>query len=195
MNKKSLKKMVKNYFSDNNRMMGIFAFVFLMMFLMSTLLFGGSGIGSSVAIIVSFLLMLIFIYWKVWYVTTIAYRDIKKDRIIKKNVRFKTLKEDKSWIFWNSNPKNSAVCKYIATDDEGNEYRLCTTCSYQNVKAVEKFLSSHNFRIVQLEKSKLIICIQYNPADIKDKKEKQEVLENTKALFSVFSYAFTYKND
>ena len=85
--------------------------------------------------------------------------------------------------------------KGVWVDEEGNEYRLCTTCSYQNVKAVEKFLSSHNFRIVQLEKSKLIICIQYNPADIKDKKEKQEVLENTKALFSVFSYSFTYKND
>ena len=195
MNKKSLKRMVKNYFADNNRMLGIFAFVFLLMFLMTTLFFGGNGITSSVALVVSFVLMVGVIYCKVWYVTILASRDIKKGRINKKNVKFNSVKEDKSWILWNSNPKNSAVCKYIATDEEGNEYRLCTTCNYQNIKAVEKFLCSHNFRIVQLEKSKLIICIQYNPADIKDKKEKQEVLENTKALFSVFSYAFTYKND
>jgi len=195
MNKKSLKRMVKNYFSDNNRMLGIFVFVFLMMLLMSTLLFGGNGIASSIALLVSFSILLVVIYWKVWHITRIAYSDIKRGRIIKKNVIFTDLKEDKSWIFWNSNPKNSAVCKYIAHDEEGNEYRLCTTCSYQNVQAVEKFLSSHHFRIVQLEKSKLIICIQYNPADIKDKKEKQEVLETTKALFGVFSYAFTYKND
>lgn len=195
MNKKSLKRMVKNYFADNNRMLGIFAFVFLLMFLMTTLFFGGNGITSSVALVVSFVLMVGIIYWKVWYVTILASRDIKKGRINKKNVKFNSVKEDKSWILWNSNPKNSAVCKYIATDEEGNEYRLCTTCNYQNIKAVEKFLCSHNFRIVQLEKSKLIICIQYNPADIKDKKEKQEVLENTKGLFGVFSYSFTYKND
>ena len=56
MNKKSLKKMVKNYFADNNRMLGIFAFVFLLMFLMSTLFFGGEGLTSSIALVVSFCL-------------------------------------------------------------------------------------------------------------------------------------------
>ena len=31
MNKKVLKGMVKNYFSNNNRMLGIFAFTFILM--------------------------------------------------------------------------------------------------------------------------------------------------------------------
>ena len=37
--------------------------------------------------------------------------------------------------------------------------------------------------------------IQFNPADFKNKKESSEVAENTKLLFGVFSYSFSYKND
>lgn len=190
--------MVKNYFSDNNRMMGIFIFVFVIMFLITTL-FGGNQNSNSLItgliLAIPFLLVLIFIYWKVWYVTIIAYNDIKHGRFNKTNIQFTSLKEDKSWVLWNSNPSNSAVCKYIAFDKDGNEYRLCTTCSYQNVKAVEEFLVNNKFRIVQLEKSKLIICIQHNPADFKNKKEAHEVEETTRKLFGPFFYSFAIKND
>ena len=78
---------------------------------------------------------------------------------------------------------------------EGNEYRICTTCNYQNVKAVEKFLVENKFRIVVLEKSKLIICIQHNPADFTNKKEAHEVEETTRKLFGPFFYSFSIKND
>ena len=37
MNKKVLKGMVKNYFSNNNRMLGIFAFTFILMILLIVL--------------------------------------------------------------------------------------------------------------------------------------------------------------
>lgn len=195
MNKKDLKKLVKNYFTDNKRMFGIFIFVFVLMALMSLLFFGGNGGVGIITLVISFVVMIIAIYWKMWYVSNVAYSDIRKQRFVKKNVTFSLLKEDKSWILWNSNPKNSSVCKYIAMDADGNQYRLCTTCNYQNVQAVEKFLSSNNFRIVQLEKSKLIICIQNNPANFKNKKEVKEVTDTTKALFGPFSFAFSYKND
>lgn len=199
MDKKSLKKLVKTYFADNNRMMGIFIFVFVLMLLMSMTLFrnedGTSNDVMLIALLVSFLSMLLVIFAKVWIITFKAKKDINNQRFIKKNVKFAIVKEDKSWILWNSNPKNATVCKYLAYDEEGNEYRLCTTCNYQNVAAVEKFLSSSHFRVVQLEKSKMIICIQFNPADFKNKKESNEVAENTKLLFGVFSYSFSYKND
>ena len=119
----------------------------------------------------------------------------KNNRYSKFNARFESLREDKGWILWNSNPANSAVCKYIATDVEGKEYRICTTCSYQNVKAVENFLIGNKFRIVVLEKSQLIICIQHNPADFNNRKEAHEVEETTKKLFGPFFYAFSLKND
>ena len=197
MNKKSLKGMVKNYFTDNYRMMGIFVFVFAIMLLMSALFSKNSGgiAFTLLALAIPFLLVLILIYWKVWYVTLVAYADIKKDRYTKKNVKFASLREDKSWILWNSNPANSAVCKYIATDVEGNEYRICTTCSYQNVQAVEKFLIENKFRIVVLENSNMIICIQHNPADFNNKKEAREVEETTRKLFGPFFYAFSIRND
>ena len=197
MSKKSLKGMVKNYLIDNNRMMGIFIFVFIMMLLISTLFAkeNGNFMATLLALAVPFIIVLGVIYGKVFYVTLLAYSDIKHNRFNKFNAKFKELKEDKSWILWNSNPANSSVCKYIVTDVDGKEYRLCTTCSYQNVKAVEKFLVENKFRIVVLEKSSLIICIQHNPADFKNKKDAHEVEETTKKLFGPFFYAFSLKND
>ena len=147
------------------------------------------------SVLVGFILVIAFLYWKVLYLTLLAYSDIKKKRFIKKNVSFKEVKEDKSWVLWNSNPKNMAVCKYIAIDNENNEYKLCTTCSYQHVEAINKFLNENHFRIVQLEKSKMIICIQNNPADFKNKKDSVEVAETTKKLFGPFCYAFSYREN
>ena len=197
MSKKSLKGMVKNYFTDNYRMMGICVFVFVIMLLISTLFSKQSGgiLFTLFALAIPFVLVLLLIYGKVWYVTLVAYSDIKHSRFNKTNIKFKELREDKGWILWNSNPQNSATCKYIATDINGNEYRICTTCSYQNVKAVEKFLVENKFRIVALEKSKLIICIQHNPADFTNKKEAHEVEETTRKLFGPFFYSFSVKND
>ena len=195
MNKKFLRKMVRVYFNDNNIILGIYYFVFIMMLFITTLM-GNEGVNiSTIYLVIGFILMLLVIYWKVIYITILAYIDIHKNRFNKLNVSFKTLKEDKSWLLWNSNPKNSAVCKYIATDENNKVYRLCTVCNYQNLKAVEKFLTDKHFRIVQLEKSKLIICIQYNPADFKDKKESQEVNKTTKSLFGPLSYSFTLKEN
>ena len=197
MNKKSLRKMVKGYFTDNLRLLGIFLFIFIItnfLFILS------SGSGSLTlnyfwAMLITFVGVLLIVYWKVFYVLILAYIDIHKNRIIKKNVVFNSIKEDNSWILWNSNPKNTATCKYIASDSENNVYKLCTTCNYQNIKAVEKFVCNNNFRIVQLEKSQIIICIQSNPADFKDKKESNEVNKTTKKLFGPFSYNFTYKEN
>ncbi len=195
MNKKELKKIVKHYFEDNNRMMGIFIFIFILtnfLFLLGS----KDGIGQYFGVILAgFVLVIAFLYWKVLYLTILAYSDIKNKRFIKKNITLKEIKEDKSWILWNSNPKNMAVCKYIAVDENNEQYRFCTTCNYQNIEAINKFMLNNSFRIVKLEKSKMIICIQNNPAEFNNKKESQEVAKTTKNLFGPFCYTFSYKEN
>lgn len=195
MNKKSLKKIVKMYFTDNFRLLGIFLFIFILTNFLFLLGIGESSTTYFWSIVIAFVLVVLFLYWKVFYLLLLAYSDIRKNRITKKNVKFKEINEDKSWILWNSNPKNTATCKYLAMDEENNVYRLATTCSYQNIKAVSKFVCNNNFRIVKLEKSKLVICIQSNPADFKDKKEGNEVSKTTKNLFGPFTYNFNYKEN
>ena len=81
----------------------------------------------------------------------------------------------------------------LAYDEDGNEYRFATNCNYQTVEAVEKFTQKTTLRIVMLESTKLVLSIQHNPADFKDKRESQEVGEITKKLFGVFCFPFNYK--
>lgn len=195
MSKKSLRKKVKMYFTDNYRLFGIFIFIFILTNLMFLLGLGNNSTNYFWSVLIAFIVVVLFLYWKVFYVTLVAYYDIKKNNFVKKNVNFKLVKEDKSWILWNSNPKSSATCKYKAYDSENNEYLFCTTCNYQNIEAIQKFLSENNFRIVQLKKSKLVICIQSNPASINDAKEKNEIAKTTKLLFGPFTYNFNYKEN
>ena len=196
MSKKVLNGMVKNYFSNNTRMMGIFIFVYIMMILMITLMNDAENKWSTALVMtLVFLVMLVIIYGKVWYLSFIALRDIKKDRFKKINIRFKEVYEDKTWIFWNTGAKNSESCKYIALDENENIYRFATNCNYQNVEAVERFVQKTTLRIVYLEKSKLVVSLQHNPAEFKDKKEGQEVGETTKKLFGVFCFPFNHKKN
>lgn len=193
MNKKSLKKIVKTYFTDNYRLFGIFIFIFIMSNFIFLLGLGNNNANYFLSLIIAFVIVVIFLYWKVFYLNLIANIDVNKNKFIKKNVKFTSVKEDKSWLLWNSNPKSSATCKYKAYDEDGNEYLLCTTCNYQNIEAINKFLTENNFRIVQLEKSKMIICIQSNPASLNNSKEKNELAKTTKLLFGPFTYNFNYK--
>ncbi len=195
MNKKALKEIVKNYFVDNNRLLGIFIFIFIISNFMFIFTLGTNFWNNFLYIIIAFIGVMVFLFWKVWYITLLAYSDIKHKRFIKENVNFKEVKEDKSWILWNSNPKNTLICKYLASGKEDRIYRLCTNCNYQKLEAVNKFLTTNNFRIVQLEKSKLIVSIQSNPADFLDRKEAQEVAKITKNLFGPFAVPFTYKEN
>ena len=194
MNKKVLKGMVKNYFSNNNRMLGIFAFTFILMILLIVLTNDQENkLTLGLMMTGTFVFVLLVIYWKVWYIQIKALLDIKHERVTKKNVRFKEVYEDKTWILWNTGAKSGESCKYIGIDEEGNEYRFATNCNYQTVEAVEKFVQKTTLRIVVLENTKLVLSIQHNPADFKDKKESQEVGEITKKLFGVFCFPFNYK--
>ena len=194
MNKKVLKGMVKNYFSNNSRMLGIFVFTYLLMLL---LIFLTNNQDNKLTLLLTmsgtFIAILLLIYWKVWYIQIKALLDIKNEKVTKKNVRFKEVYEDKSWILWNTGAKNGNSCKYIGIDEEGNEYRFATNCNYQTVEAVERFTQKTTLRVVVLENTKLVLSIQHNPADFKDKKESQEVGEITKKLFGVFCFPFNYK--
>lgn len=194
MNKKVLKGMVKNYFSNNSRMLGVFVFTFIMMILLIILMTDQENklmLGLTVS--GTYIGVLLLIYWKVWYTHIKALLDIKNERIVKKNVRFKEVYEDKTWILWNTGAKNGESCKYIGIDEDGNEYRFATNCNYQSVEAVERFVQKTTLRIVVLESTRLVLSIQHNPADFKDKKESQEVGEITKKLFGVFCFPFNYK--
>ena len=194
MNKKVLKGMVKNYFSNNNRMLTIFVFTYLLMILLIVLTNNKENKWlMAIAMSSMFIGVLVIIYWKVWLIQIKSNLDIKHERVIKKNVRFKEVYEDKTWILWNSGAKNGESCKYIGIDEDGNEYRFATNCNYQTVEAVEKFTQKTTLRIVMLESTKLVLSIQHNPADFKDKKESQEVGEITKKLFGVFCFPFNYK--
>lgn len=194
MNKKVLKGMVKNYFSNNNRMLTIFVFTYLLMILLIVLTNNQENKWlMAIAMSSMFIGVLVIIYWKVWLFQIKSNLDIKHERVIKKNVRFKEVYEDKTWILWNSGAKNGESCKYIGIDEDGNEYRFATNCNYQTVEAVEKFTQKTTLRIVMLESTKLVLSIQHNPADFKDKKESQEVGEITKKLFGVFCFPFNYK--
>lgn len=194
MNKKVLKGMVKNYFSNNNRMLTIFVFTYLLMILLIVLTNNQENKWlMTIAMSSMFIGVLVIIYWKVWLIQIKSNLDIKHERVIKKNVRFKEVYEDKTWILWNSGAKNGESCKYIGIDEDGNEYRFATNCNYQTVEAVEKFTQKTTLRIVMLESTKLVLSIQHNPADFKDKKESQEVGEITKKLFGVFCFPFNYK--
>lgn len=194
MNKKVLKGMVKNYFSNNNRMLGIFAFTFILMILLIVLTNDQENkLALGLMMTGTFVFVLLVIYWKVWYIQIKALLDIKHERVTKKNVRFKEVYEDKTWILWNTGAKSGESCKYIGIDEEGNEYRFATNCNYQTVEAVERFVQKTTLRIVVLENTKLVLSIQHNPADFKDKKESQEVGEITKKLFGVFCFPFNYK--
>ena len=194
MNKKVLKGMVKNYFSNNSRMLGIFVFTYLLMLL---LIFLTNNQDNKLTLLLTmsgtFIAILLLIYWKVWYIQIKALLDIKNEKVTKKNVRFKEVYEDKSWILWNTGAKNGNSCKYIGIDEEGNEYRFATNCNYQTVEAVERFTQKTTLRVVVLENTKVVLSIQHNPADFKDKKESQEVGEITKKLFGVFCFPFNYK--
>lgn len=194
MNKKVLKGMVKNYFSNNNRMLGIFAFTYILLIVLLTLNNGQENRWIlPLTMTGTFVAVLLIIYWKVWYIQIKAHLDIKHERVTKKNVRFKEVYEDKTWILWNTGAKNGNSCKYIGIDEEGNEYRFATNCNYQTVEAVEKFTQKTTLRVVVLEKTRLVLSIQHNPADFKDKRESQEVGEITKKLFGVFCFPFNYK--
>ena len=111
------------------------------------------------------------------------------------NIRFSEVYEDKTWILWNVGAKSSESCKYIALDENENIYKFATNCNYQNVEAVERFVQKTTLRIVYLVKSKLVVCLQHNPAEFKDKKEGADVADTTKKLFGVFCYPFNYKKN
>ena len=196
MSKKVLKGMVNNYFSNNNRMMGIFIFTYVIMILMITLMNSAENKWTTALFMtLTFLFVLLIIFGKVWYVTLLAYQDIKKNRFKKMNIRFSEVYEDKTWILWNVGAKSSESCKYIALDENENIYKFATNCNYQNVEAVERFVQKTTLRIVYLEKSKLVVCLQHNPAEFKDKKEGADVADTTKKLFGVFCYPFNYKKN
>ena len=196
MSKKVLKGMVNNYFSNNNRMMGIFIFTYVIMILMITLMNNAENKWvTALFMTLTFLFILLIIFGKVWYVTLLAYQDIKKNRFKKMNIRFSEVYEDKTWILWNVGAKSSESCKYIALDENENIYKFATNCNYQNVEAVERFVQKTTLRIVYLEKSKLVVSLQHNPAEFKDKKDALEVAETTKKLFGVFCFPFNHKKN
>ena len=79
MSKKVLKGMVKNYFSNNNRMMGIFTFTYVIMILMITLMNNNENKWiTALFMTLTFLFILLIIFGKVWLTTLIAFQDIKR---------------------------------------------------------------------------------------------------------------------